>query len=932
MEGGSGPVGLGAPKQRLVLALLLARADTVVPVTDIVDELWGEVPPPSAEPNVRLYANNLRRLLAAASRDAPVLARRGRGYLLSVGDAPFDLRQFRACAASGREALQSGDLQAAVAALDEGLGLWRGPAIADLPCGRLLTGWRVAVTEERLCAAEDLAEALLGVGRADRVLAQIGEVVTGSPWRERAHALLIRARYQSGDVAGALAAYDTARRRLIEQLGIEPGEELTMLQKAILNREPALTAPRPTAPRAPAGPASIAPRQLPADVVGFAGRAESLRQQNSVLTGRAGSGVRVSVLTGGAGVGKTAFAVRWAHRAGVQFPDGHLYANLRGFDPLASPVAPADALRGFLEAFEVPSARIPFDLDSRAALFRTLLAERRVLVILDNARDVDQVRPLLPGAQGCLTLITSRDRLAGLVAAEGAQPIVLDLLSPQEAHELLARRLGPERLAAEPDAVADIVAGCGGLPLALTIVAARAATNPEFTLGALAAELQDIRVRLDALSLGEPGTDLRDVLSWSYRRLSAPAARLFRLLGTHAGPEIAAPAAASLAGVPVEEARALLTELARLHLLVEPAPGRYGFHDLIRAYAADLAGSEDPPAVRAAARRRILDYYARTACAATVMLAPRQMSVALPEPEPGATPEAIPDTAAAMAWFTAEEEALSAAAHQAADAGLDRYTFLIAWAVADFGNRRGHWESAIDVQRLAARAAGNLGDRSAQACAHRYLAIAYSSQTRKAEALDEVRRAAALYEDLGDHAGQGRADLLVADLLESFGPSEEALRHAERAVEQFRLADDRAGHARALNSVGWQHALLGQYDQALSYCQRALTLLRELGHRYGEAHAWDSVGYAHHHLGEHPQAIACYRRAIDVFADLGDRAYEAIVQDHLGDAQLEAGDPVGARTTWRHALAVLAELGLPGADEVRAKLRRLETGRDHMSG
>ena len=714
----TGPLSLGAPKQRLLLALLLFRGDMVVPVAHIVDELWGDEPPQSAESNVRLYAGNLRRLLAAWP-DAPSMLRRGSGYQLAVADAEFDLRQFRELVTGGRESLQRDDFRAAADQLQQGLGLWRGPAVADLPCGRLLTGWRHALAEERMSAAEDHAEALLGLDQPDQVLTDVGEVVAGAPWREHAQSLLMRARYQAGDVAGALAAYDTARRYFVDELGIEPAAELVRLQKAILNRDPALTPPRPAAFLAASSPAtgpatSLAtpvPRQLPADVVGFAGRTVLLGCQDELLARQArggalpavpveplrpaGAGARVSVITGPAGIGKTAFALHWAHRASREFPDGQLYVNLKGFDPALPPVAPAAALHRFLDAFGVPSARIPADVDARAALFRTVLAGRRVLVVLDNARDAEQVRPMLPGTPGCSTVVTSRDRLDGLVAIEGALPIPLDMLSPAESRELLTHRLGESRMAAEPEAVAQLLTGCAGLPLALTIVAARAATHPEFTLAALAAELRDVRARLDVFTVGDSGGDMRDVLSWSYRRLSPAAARLLRLLGSHAGPETTAPAAASLAGVPVAEVRPLLAELTRLHLLTEPAPGRHGFHDLIRAYAGDLAAGEGPSADNATAQRRLLDHYNRTARTATERLAPRQERFALAEPEPGAGPEDMQDAATALAWFSAEEHVLLAAVQQATEAGLDAYTFEIAWALADFSNRCGHWETLL---------------------------------------------------------------------------------------------------------------------------------------------------------------------------------------------------------------------------------------------
>ena len=364
------------------------------------------------------------------------------------------------------------------------LGLWRGSLAADVVVGPVLAGWRVAVAEERLCAMEDRAEALIALGAHDRVSTQMREVLAGEPLRERSHALLIRARYQAGDVAGALAAFDAARRVLAEELGVEPGPELSGLQHAVLNRDPTLAGPiRPgpatAAVAAPAGTRSgqsVVPRQLPADVAGFAGRAAYLRRLDVLLPGEqdVSSAVVISAIAGTAGIGKTALAVHWAHRVADRFPDGQLYVNLRGFDPAGAPMVPAEAVRGFLDALGVPPERLPSSLDAQAALYRSLLAGKRMLVLLDNARDAEQVRPLLPGAPGCLALVTSRDQLTSLVAADGAQPLPLDVLPPAEARALLARRLGGARAAAEPAAADQLISACAGLPLALAIAAARA--------------------------------------------------------------------------------------------------------------------------------------------------------------------------------------------------------------------------------------------------------------------------------------------------------------------------------------------------------------------------------------------------------------------------------------------------------------------------
>jgi DNA-binding SARP family transcriptional activator len=930
LSAGGGQLALGAPKQKAVLALLLARAGTVVPVDDLVDELWQDRPPRSALANVRMYAANLRRLLAPAP-GAPVLDKRGPGYVLTVEPAGFDLARFRELVRQGREALGRDDFAAAVDRLDEGLGLWRGRVVADVPAGRLLTGWRVALDAERLAALEDRGQALLGLDAPERAAAAARELLQAEPLRERAHALLIRARYRAGDVAGALAAYDAARRSLVDQLGVEPGEELRRLQLAVLNREPALSPSGPPVPAGgAAGPGAVVPRQLPTDVAAFTGRAVHLRQLDGLLPAVDGdrpAAVVISSIAGTAGVGKTALAVHWAHRVRDRFPDGQLYVNLRGFDPGEAAMHPAEAVRGFLDALAVPPERIPAGLQAQAALYRSLLAGKRVLVVLDNARDADQVRPLLPGSGGCLVVVTSRNQLPGLVATEGAHPLSLDLLSAAEARQLLVRRLGADRVRAEPRAVDEIVSRCARLPLALTIVAARAATHPRFGLATLVAELREAQGGLDAFAGEDAATDVRAVFSWSYRMLNPDAARLFRLLGLYPGPDIGLPAAASLAGVPVRRARPLLTELARAHLVTERAPGRYAFHDLLRAYATELAHGHDaagPEADPRGALHRVLDHYLHTAHAAALLLYPHRHPITLPAARDDVTPEELTGHDQALGWFTAEHPDLLAAIDLAASEGFDAHTWRLAWTLWDFFDRRGHWHDLAATQDAALAAATRLADPAGLAHTRSGLGLAHARLGHYDDAHAHYLRALDLFGELGDRAGQANTHLSLCTVFEPRGRYREALVHAQHALDLYRTTGNQVGQANAMNNLGWLHAQLEDHQQALAYCKQALALQQGLADLDGEAAAWDSLAYAHHLLGDHRQAVACCLRSLELYRELGDRYIETEVLVRLGETHRAAGNPGAAREVWQQALRILEELGHPDADDVRTRLDQLD--------
>ncbi|WP_431977394.1 ATP-binding protein [Micromonospora haikouensis] len=709
--------------------------------------------------------------------------------------------------------------------------------------------------------------------------------------------------------------------RLLLALGVSPVESgawATRWEQATGDRLRSAPAGEPPALPERALPV---PAQLPPATSVFTGRGDALAALDALLTevDANSPALVIAVVTGTAGVGKTTLATYWAQRVRDRFPDGQLHVDLRGFDPRKPPVPPAEAVRGFLDAFEVPRHRVPTGPDAQAALLRSLLTGRRVLLVLDNARDADQVRPLLPGASGCLVLVTSRGQLPGLVAVEGARPVPVELLGPAESRALLAARLGSGRVAAEPGAVDEIVGRCAGLPLALAVVAARAAAHPRFPLATIAAELRDAPRRLDPLAGTDPGIDVRAVLSWSYALLGTPAARLFRLLGLAPGPDLGAAVVASLAGTSVAEVRPPLAELVGAHLVTEHRPGRFTCHDLLRAYARELADA-GPATDRAAATRRMLDHYLHTAHAAEGFLAPPRGPIALADPAPGVAPERVDGRAAALAWFAAEHRCLVAAVEHAAGTGHDTHAWQLAAACVSFFDLRGHWADWTATQQIALRAARRLGDRSAEAHVHRFLGGAATRLGRILDARAHQSRALVLFEALDDRINQAFTHRSLGWIAERSGDHRTALGHDLRALELFRHAGHRGGEAAALNSVGWCHAQLGDHRRAIADCEQALALLDELGDLDGVAMTLDSLGYVHRLLGEHARAAELYRRARGLFAALGDRHGEAEAGANLGDTLCEAGDPEGAAAAWRQALAILDDLGDPKADGVRASL------------
>jgi DNA-binding SARP family transcriptional activator/tetratricopeptide (TPR) repeat protein len=921
----------GPPQQRLILVVLALQAGQVVPVGELVDAVWDEEPPRSAKASIQVLVTGLRRVLTALPGAG--VDRCGDGYRLRIAAGEVDARRFRTLVQVARKA---GNSQAAMAAFDQALALWQGPALADVAGTAKIEAIRAGLTAERLSAMQDRVSVMLHLGRDREAAEELAGLLAANPLAERLAGMLMVAWCRSGRKADALQLFRDMRERLSDELAVEPGPELQRLHQRILAGDLALEAPAGgVAPngRPPAGTEEpvaggdgllVMPRQLPAAAAHFTGRAQELRMLYGSLQrlGRADGTVVISAIGGTPGVGKTALAVHWAHQVAERFPDGQLYVNLRGFGPSGPPMTAREAVCGFLESLGVPRDRIPAGADAQAGLYRSMLAGRRMLVVLDNAADEAQVRPLLPGSAGCLAVVTSRRPLPGLAAAEGALRISLDLMSEAEAGQLLAARLGARRVAAEPSAVSELAALCARLPLALAVAAVRAASSPGLALTSLTEQLRDMRGRLDVLDAEDAASSVRAVFSWSYQNLSAPAARMFRLLGTHPGPDISLPAAASLAGVPRTRARRILAELTGTHLLIQDARGRFAFHDLLRAYAMEAAQGEEDQAEQLAATQRMLDHYLHTAWSAAMLLCPgRDPAFTLAAARPGTEPETISDGGQALAWCEAEHQVLLAVITQAAAAGFDAHAWQLPWALADYFSRRGHWRDQATTQRTALAAARRLGDLAGQARAHQGLGCAQSMSSAGRDGHAHLAQALSLYRELGDQLGQSSIHLGFAMAFDFQRRTDKALGHARQVLTLARATGNAVEEANALSTIGWLYAQLGDYPRALAHCRPGLDACRDLGDRNGEAATWDSLGYVHHHLGEYSQAATCYKQALQMSRDLGSRLNQALILGHLGDTREAAGDTQGARESWLQALAILDDLHHPDAMRLRRKAR-----------
>jgi len=674
----------------------------------------------------------------------------------------------------------------------------------------------------------------------------------------------------------------------------------------------------------PAVPGRPVPRQLPAVPSRFVGRVAELDQLTAALAPLAGVLV-VSAIGGVGGIGKTWLALAWAHRQVERFPDGQLFVDLHGFSPAGDVLDPAVAVRGFLDALEVDPDRIPADLDSQAALYRSLVAGRRMLIVLDNAATSDQAAPLLPGSPSCTVLVTGRHRLASLIDRHGARHLPLGILSPEEARGLLASRLGADRVAAEPEAVDELIELCGGHPLALSIIARTAEPHPNVALAEAAAELRDLG--LEALDHDtDPAASLPTVLSWSLRHLTDTQRTVFALLGIAPGPDTTPPATAALTGLPDRSTCRSLIALENASLLERRPGGRYAMHDLVRRYATTTAHTTLPGHVREAALARVEDFHLHTAHAADRLLDPHRTLLSLGQPAHGVHPHPLPDTAAALAWLAAEHATLLATQRTAATFGHHHTVWHLAWNLNTFHQRRGHRHDAITTWQAALDAADHLPDPATSSRTHRFLGIACTRLGRHEQATTHLEQALDLAVRHHDRTEQAHTHRILASDWGRRGDDRQALEHAHHVLDLYRALDQPVWEAESLNAVGWYAARLGQFDTAREHCQAALTLHRHHHSPDGEAAALDSLGYIAHRTGDHHHALDHYRQALTLRRGLGDAYQVANTLHNVGHPHAALGQHEQARTVWREARELYRDQGRDAAaDRVQQQLDDLDT-------
>jgi DNA-binding SARP family transcriptional activator/tetratricopeptide (TPR) repeat protein len=882
-------------RQRALLATLILHVGSPVAVDALTETVWDGAPPSGAEITLRTYVLRLRRALGP--RAGARLVTRHPGYLLQAGREEVDALEFRRLCGDGSAALRGRTWTRADELLSQALGLWRGAALADVPSDLLLRQEAPGLEELRLQAEEWRADAGLHLGRHAELVQGLRSLTVEHPLRERFHGQLMLALYRCGRQAEALAAYQRARDALVGELGVEPGPDLRDLHQRILSADPALTIPGPQQP------VDSAPRELPPMVPGFTGRWAELTTLTRLLDRPGEQAPQSIVIRGSAGVGKTTLAVHWAHQAKGQFPDGQLYVNLRGYDP-GLPMPSGDALAGFLRSLGVPGQKIPPEPDQRTARYRSLLANKRMLVVLDNAGSADQVRPLLPGTPTSTVLITSRDALAGLVARDGAARLDLDILPLPDAVALLRTLIG-KRTDADTEATAELARQCSRLPLALRVAAELAATRPTVPLATLVGELADLDTRLDLLAAdGDPSAQVRAVFSWSYRHLGNDAARAFRLAGLHPGPDLDPYAAAALANATVLQARQALGTLTLAHLIQTAQPGRHGMHDLVRAYARELTTDDE----HHAALTRLFDYYLHTAAAAMDILHPVERRNV---PRPATPVPPLPDPAAARDWLDSERAVLVASTVHAADCGWPNHATRLATVLLRYLHDSGHYPEAIAICVHALAAARRIGDRAAEATALNQTAIMDAEQGRYQQAADHHRQALTLFRQMGDLEGEARALTNMGIDETQLGRYEEAARHQQEALAIRRDMGNRLGEARVLSNLGFTRRLQGSYQDAADQYQQALILFREVGDRQGEAWSLAQLGIIDLRLECYQHATKYLRPALAMFRELAHAGSEAECLIRLGEAHLGLGSHESAARNFERALVMIREIGDP---------------------
>jgi DNA-binding SARP family transcriptional activator len=954
--------GIGAAKWRALLAALLLNQGQAVSTDRLIAELWGDTPPERPANLVSIYVLRLRRVLG--DPEGRVLVTRAPGYQMLLRPGDLDAEHFETLVRQGRQALAAGDYQGAGDELREALDLWHGRALADVPPSALVTAEADRLEESRLSALELRIEADLGCQLHAELAPELRRLLSDHPLREGLWALLIRALIGAGRHAEALAAYGRAREVIAEELGVDPGPELQRLYQTMLNADTTVLArddnlgeagaqlsgrSAPGAPASGSTPVSAAmvsprppfddlgngagpgssprrvPAQLPADVADFTGRDGHLERLVGLMSRGAHPGngaVTVAVVAGTPGLGKTALAVHAAHRLRPEYPDGQLFVSLRGGSGIPGP--PDEVLARFLRDLGVDGARVPVDAEERAAMYRTRLAERQMLIVLDDARDAAQVRPLLPGTGSCAVIVTSRHALSGLA---GSRLIDLDVLGDDEATELFTRIVGAERAEADLAAVRDVLGICAGLPLAIRIAGARLAARRGWTVRTLADRLADQRRRIDELTAGDLA--VRACFQVSFDALprtgdgGVDAGHVFRMLGVWQGSSIGLPAATALIGEPEDPVADALEVLVDAHLLESPGPDRYRLHDLLRDYAAERAQADEPPEVIENAARRVLGWYLRTADATASVVAPYRERVPLDPAGPGSEPPEFATAEQALRWCEQERSNLVAATRQAAASGMHDVAWKLPVAAAVCFDRLGYRSEWLTTHRIALDSARKLADRRGEAWVLNNLGMVLGQQHQD-DAVGYFERALTILREIGDKRDQGQAANNLAFTYLILGRYEEAVTALLGALELQREAGRRYGEGVALCNLAEAYLELGRYDEAMARSHEALTIVREVGSVRYEGYALYNLGRAHLELGRLDEAAGLFQEALAIHQAGGDRYGEAQVLHRIGIAHVGAARIADAREAWTRARSLFEGLGEDDrAAELGAELEKL---------
>lgn len=901
------PLETGRMPVRALLACLLLEPNQVVPMDRLIDTLWDDEPPASARTIIQGYVSRLRKFFG---KDGPEIITRAPGYLLRVNGDRIDAHRARNLInrAHGLEPAERSRL------LTEALSLWSGPVLADIAGSRLYRMVAPNLDELRLLALEERVAADLELGRHHQLIAELSTLVDQHPMRERLTGQLMLANYRAGHRAEAQARFHELRHRLSHELGIDPGPELRELYEKLLRDDPALRN-HPSRVEPGLGIRRPVPAELPPAPAGFVGRRLEVSTLDAMREANEESSSLITVLTGTAGVGKSALALTWSHRVAEEFPDGQLYASLRGFDSEHEPLTPGEALTSMLKALGVAADAIPVELDDRTALYRSLLAKRKVLVLLDNARDSDQVLPLLPGSAASVVVVTSRRRLDGLVVRSGARVLPLETLSTETAIELLDRAGVPGKSAAEPDAAAELAELCGGLPLALRIAAARLAANPARGVSDLVHELTDERTRLQALDIDDDAdTSVRRAFDISYRSLPPLHAETFRMLGLVPGQTFTAHAVAALCRTDPAGAQRRLRALALAHLVTEPEPDRFGMHDLLRAYARELpAGEGDTEALR-----RLLRYYLCAADHARRFLRPARDE--LDFSDAGDHHPDIGSRSQALEWFDAEWPNLVTAVRAANAAGLHDLAWPLARLQFNYLMVRCPWEDWMRVYSDGAESARAVGDPVGKVLMSAGLGVACARSGNLDEALAHYEESYRVAVQTGDSERLAMTQVNLSSVLFRLRRYDEAKVHSKDALKVYRSLGDRYFVAGALNNLAMVEQVNGELEAALRYLREAEDLYREADDLETLAMVLNNCGEVSIELGRLDDGERFHHEALDVARQCGSAVRQGSANLGLGDAARLRGEIPVARTRWETALAIFEMEGSPKVREVRQRL------------